>query len=772
MNFYQDFTSMYTKNQFITSSVKAKDYLAIGIYKGNRPGSITKFPEVSLVTMADIKKFTDQPLKDVLVVGNVTGGTNIFHSAGDNAVFTTSSKILMGEPDTPSNNTTGNLEIFWENKGTINNNKGDLIINNTQEGGAIAFLIDTTGVPTVQESYFTIDGASGRTVFYKNAHVKSNVKVEFGGALNMFIQHTGNSGSGFISNTTGSLDINSTTGKLLLNSGVQIDIGNNSGLLYTLPLADGTASQFIKTDGSGNLFFGDILTSDIQPFEGLTENFVPIQGSDKLVDSPLKKEIVSSGLNKMTFTNMDRLVIDKPSSNTSGDPEYLITQDNTSKASFGWDDEDPSNLNNGFAFLYNYAGRGIRIGSSGTNVYPMIEIHTDPGNSNTEARVDIHRKVKFVDYGSGNETGTAAKLLAVDTGGNVIEEDPSNYAAQNIYAKIAIQNSNGTTAIGATNTADTFTFKEGGGITLNEDASNQLVSIVVDEDQLPVTRGMGSTINYHGISTNNNQYDIKIHITNKTTGSPNENETTVGPQNIFFKRQNSAKTNQGGMPWNLYYNQYSPSLDPGYDAGLGLGSATSGARVMLEESVKDVMTRQGSGGSINSAWQIASFDIAQLKSFRMPLRLRVDNGGSSPGNGTLGLRIIKSSNNAPDATADKTILPSTVYVYFRDTTLTSSKMGGPPFNLLWAGSDTTFAKFQNSGETYTAGCDYVFSGNSAGDINRKYELFFQDEIESFGRFSHLNITDGRVVMQDLPTADPVSKGVLWNDNGTLKISAG
>ena len=156
----------------------------------------------------------------------------------------------------------------------------------------------------------------------------------------------------------------------------------------------------------------------------------------------------------------------------------------------------------------------------------------------------------------------------------------------------------------------------------------------------------------------------------------------------------------------------------------------------------------------------------------MPLRLRVDNGGSSPGNGTLGLRLIKSSNNAPDATADKTILPSTVYVYFRDTTLTSSKMGGPPFNLLWAGSDTTFAKFQNSGETYTAGCDYVFSGNSAGDISRKYELFFQDEMESFGRFSHLNITDGRVVMQDLPTADPVSKGVLWNDNGTLKISAG
>lgn len=828
MNFFQDFTQMFTKNQFINGALKAKDYLAVGIDKGNRPGSIIKYPEVKIVTMKKIKDFTDQPLKDVLVVGNVTGGTNIFHSAGDNSVFTTSSKILMGESDTPSNNTTGNLEIFHSgNKGTILNNKGDLLVNNNQEGGAIHFSIDTAGGASGLESYFQIDGASGQSIFYKNAQAKSSVKVLFGGNDNMFIQHTGESGSGFISNTTGSLDINSTTGKLLLNSGIQIDIGNNSGLLYTLPLADGTASQFIKTDGSGNLFFGDILTSDIQPFEGLTENFVPIQGSDKLVDSPLKNEVVSNGFNKMTFTNMDRLVIDKPSSHTGGDPEYLITQDGTQKAAFGWDDEDPSNSDNGFAFLYNYSGRGIRIGSSGSDVYPMIEILTDAGNSNTEARVDIHRKIKFVDYGSGSYTGTAAKLLAVDTGGNVIEEDVSTYAAQNLfstiavtgtagqsnieadtttdtltfdagtgislttqsnadvlnitnsapnvdqnlYQKIAIQNSNGTTSIGATNTTDTFTIKEGTAISLNEDVSNQLVSVGVNEAELPVTRGMSSTINYYGISTNNDRYDIKIHITNKTSGSPNENDTTVGPQNIYFKRQNSTKTNQGGMPWNLFFNQYSPALDPGYDAILGFSSQTSGARVMLEESVKDILVSQGSGSALNSSWQIASFDIGQLKSFRMPLRMRVDNGGSSPGNGTLGLRLIKSSNDAPDATADKTILPSTVYVYFRDTTLTSSKMGGPPFNLLWAGSDTTFAKFQNSGEAYTAGCDYVFTSN-AGDTSRKYELFFQDEMESLGRFSHLNITDGRVVMQDLPTSDPVSKGVLWNDNGTLKISAG
>jgi hypothetical protein len=594
MNFYQDFTSMYTKNQFITSSVKAKDYLAIGIYKGNRPGSITKFPEVSIVTMADIKKFTDQPLKDVLVVGNITGGTNIFHSAGDHAVFTTTSKILMGEPDTPSNNTTGNLELFWLNKGTILNNKGDLIISNTDESAGINFSIRPQGESNVVD-FYSINGISGANVFHKNVNLKDSVKLALGDGSDMIMRHSGIKGT--IENVTGVLRIFSTD-KLQLMSSTQIDIGDGTNVLYTLPSADGTAGQVIKTDGSGVLSFQNDL--------------------------------------------------------------------------------------------------------------------------------DV----------------------------------------QNIFQKIAVS---GQTTIEADATNDTVTFGAGTGITLTTNATTDTLSVAVNEDELPITAGMSSTINYYGIAENSNQYDIKVYITNKTSGSPNENETEVGPQNIFFKRQNAAKTNQGGMPWNVFYNQYSPALDPGYDAGFGLGSSTSGVRALLEESVKDVLTTHGSASSLNTSFQIATYDIAQLKSFRMPLRMRVDNAGSSPGNGTLGLRLIKSSNNAPSS-ADNTILPSTVYVYFRDTTLTSSKMGGPEFNLLWAGADTTFAKFQNGGAAYTAGCDYVFSGNSSGDISRKYELFFQDEMESFGRFSNLKVTDGRVVLQDLPTADPDSKGIVWNNSGALNVS--
>ena len=95
------------------------------------------------------------------------------------------------------------------------------------------------------------------------------------------------------------------------------------------------------------------------------------------------------------------------------------------------------------------------------------------------------------------------------------------------------------------------------------------------------------------------------------------------------------------------------------------------------------------------------------------------------------MTLIDGSNNSPNPVDDATALPSTVSVYFRDTTLTTSKVAGPPFNLLWAGADTQFAQTQNGGAAYINSLDYVFTGNGAGDINRKYELFFQDEYNAY-----------------------------------------
>jgi len=279
--------------------------------------------------------------------------------------------------------------------------------------------------------------------------------------------------------------------------------------------------------------------------------------------------------------------------------------------------------------------------------------------------------------------------------------------------------------------------------------------------------GAGSTIDY----TTTNGYRIRIYLENITPGSPDFGQAFPAMQQIIFKRQNAAAGTQGGLPFNVFYNQYTPALDPGYDAGFGCGTSNMCMLPMMEESTADVNTLNSGGSVLGSAFTIFTTDVAALNSYRLPLRMRVDNGGASPGNGTLRMTLIDGSQSAPSA-ADATALPSTVSVYFRDTTLTSSTVARPPFNLLWAGKDTQFAIQQNGGAAYTNSLDYVFTGNGAGDIPRKYELFFQDEYNAYNRCSYLKVTDGRVVFEDLPTADPVSKGVLWNDAGTLKISLG
>ncbi len=55
MNIFQDLASMFNKNQFVIGGVpKAKDYIPIGIDKGNRPGTPVKNPEAKLVTVSNL----------------------------------------------------------------------------------------------------------------------------------------------------------------------------------------------------------------------------------------------------------------------------------------------------------------------------------------------------------------------------------------------------------------------------------------------------------------------------------------------------------------------------------------------------------------------------------------------------------------------------------------------------------------------------------------------------------------------------------------------
>tara|TARA_R110002020_G_scaffold287440_1_gene502900 strand:- start:1012 stop:1656 length:645 start_codon:yes stop_codon:yes gene_type:complete len=138
-------------------------------------------------------------------------------------------------------------------------------------------------------------------------------------------------------------------------------------------------------------------------------NYIPLwldgeKGS--LADSQLQQSPpLSNGMYQMKFNNADRFIINKPISETGGDPEYLIQQEGVYKVSFGWDDDG-----GGFGYIYNWSGKGIKFGAAGNN--PVIEILTDAGN----VGVDLHGQVNAPDIAeyADNAAALAAGLTAGD----------------------------------------------------------------------------------------------------------------------------------------------------------------------------------------------------------------------------------------------------------------------------------------------------------------------------------------------------------------------
>lgn len=138
-------------------------------------------------------------------------------------------------------------------------------------------------------------------------------------------------------------------------------------------------------------------------------------------DSKLSQSLpLSSGLYQMRFDDCDRFIINKPSSVTTGDPEYLIQQDGDFKVSFGWDDDGA-----GFGFIYNWAGNGLRLGAAGQN--PQFELNT------TVPKIISHSTHEFeaqiIDR-LGNVGLSGQVLSATATGVQWIDQLPSGLSFQ------------------------------------------------------------------------------------------------------------------------------------------------------------------------------------------------------------------------------------------------------------------------------------------------------------------------------------------------------
>ncbi len=196
----------------------------------------------------DTQVGANNELSEVLANGNITDGTDIAVSAGDDITFTDTSKILLGDGD--------DLQIYHDgSNGYIDNSTGNLLINSKNADGDIKFYGDDGG-GTSTEEYFRIDGGSGVTQFSNPLRFSDNNKAYFGDSNGLQIYNTGS--DSWIVNTVGDLNISQSSGDVIItNANVGIGIDTPTLVAGKIVHIHGTAAGVHLTDTASGTTSGD-----------------------------------------------------------------------------------------------------------------------------------------------------------------------------------------------------------------------------------------------------------------------------------------------------------------------------------------------------------------------------------------------------------------------------------------------------------------------------------------------------------------------------------
>ena len=198
------------------------------------------------------------------------------------------------------------------------------IANNAQ---GIAILTGTiTGVDTSSFS-------PGDVVYVASGGGFTNVKptgTNLIQNLGVVTKSNASTGSGVIYGTGRSNDVpNLTTGKFFIGSA-----SNSVESAYTLPTADGSANQFLKTDGAGAVTFTGITQATGTELENLVEDTTPqlggnldVNGNKIVSTSNGDIDIEPNGTGDVLLGNFK---FDADQSVGAGQDNYLLTYDNSS----------------------------------------------------------------------------------------------------------------------------------------------------------------------------------------------------------------------------------------------------------------------------------------------------------------------------------------------------------------------------------------------------------------------------------------------------------
>lgn len=664
------------------------------------------------------REFSDLFLGDGAVINFDDGNVTLTHSSG---------KLTLADSDALTFGTQNDLQIFHGGTNSnIDNYTGDLIISNTSNGNDVILKCDdgSGGLAT----YLTLDGGDVKTNVFKTMEFQDNVKLAIGDSEDLIIDH--NATNSRITNYTGNLEIinNADDGDIIFQS------DNGSGGVDTYFIVDGGSHtiDFFKqahfydnvkaTFGAGN---------DLQIYHDGTYNVIKATSGHMLIkqDSNDQDIILQSDDGAGGTTTYFYLDGSSAAHDGSATTALYTNWPDNSKISLGtshdlkiFHDSNNSNIENnvGALFITNRQDDGDIIfksddGSGGVATYLTLD------GGDTTIKIDQNTRVldsKYLALGSGSDLqlshdGSNSKIVANGTGALIITQGAAD---QDIILKCD-DGSGGETA---------YLTLDGGATAIVADKSIYMA------DNKRFYAGGG------------------------------------GDLGIYHDGSNSALLNETG---DLFIQQNADNKDIRFQCDNGSGGLT------------DYIKLDGSAG-----YTIASKTLNWLDGVygswgtSGDLLIYHDGSNSYINNATGNLQIKNSTDdgdiefvcddgsggNATYMVIDGSIERVNFHKHtIHNDNIEASWGSNVDLRIKHDGTDSSVKNYEG---------DLIFQQNADDK-----DIIFQSDDGSGGTTPYLTLDGGdvstivntiKVLMPNLPTSDPGTTGQLWNDNGTLKISAG
>ena len=347
--------------------------------------------------------------------------------------------------------TSGDMEVYHDATDTyIDNQTGDLYIQNGSDDKDIIFKCDTGGGGLA--TYFQLDGSIVKTVFSKATRHVDTVEAYFGTSDNMFVKHTGAEGQ--IKNSTGNLYISQDAN----DADIIFEGDDGSGSLATYFKLDGSLVNGTSTLGATNfpdkskIFMGT--GSDLRIYHDGSDSFIQNttgslvieQTSGAIALRPVTGEtgvlIVENGAVTLYYDNSAKLATTTSGVSVTGETSTGTLAVSSTSSLVG--DVSVGDTNSAFIGMLRAGANYI----AATNAAGYLIFRT--GGTTPTLTLGVNHDVRFDEYGSGTNSGTATYNLEVDANGNVIET-PSSGGGGGIF--------HGDQAVTTGSAALTFTLK-------------------------------------------------------------------------------------------------------------------------------------------------------------------------------------------------------------------------------------------------------------------------------------------------------------------------